>query len=79
MTIHFWPNNHWILLSKNQAPGNLQTTRGAPGNMEQLTRLECNESALALGIQFNLSGLMETEYLRSKAIKWAAQMRSGHL
>jgi hypothetical protein len=36
---------------------------------------------LALGIQFNPGGSLEdqTSYLWSKAIKWATQVRSGHL
>jgi hypothetical protein len=61
-------------------PGDI-TIPNHVGKPEPLQRLEPHKSVLALGIMFNPMGSMteEVQYLRSKAEKWAEQVRSGFL
>ena len=73
-----WINNKWSYATKADIPGDIHV-RDADGDMKVLQRLEPKDAIETLGIFIAMDGNQKAEVakLRSKAVEFAEQVRTG--
>jgi Reverse transcriptase (RNA-dependent DNA polymerase) len=78
--IHQWQNDHWMYITSDKIPGEVNMTL-SNGERMAVHHREPSETVKSLGIMFSPDGQMkdETEYLQQKGRVWAEKVRQSRM